>query len=340
MKPKFIAYAAAREIHNNIMAVLEGKPQTREYTEYLTRANGSPVYHSSPRVAKPAKGMLPNVDGWSTMGSKGTSIVFTHKALDSYCTITVTPSKVIFSPYVFTQGNRIRINRLMRALGMGDQLYFRMEKAKYDSNWCARQFIKGHSRREWCRVRVYSYMGRGNPVKSCATRFAGDTVEYYFKTGSVAAVSPDTDGKRIAQFVMQGYDHADVVFHDTEQGIDIPIPEFVDTVCGTVAAIFDIGAQDEACERSKPATLTTASTSLSAFVDRIVRNIMGSTSYDRAPLYRGTIKRAVKDLLRFTHITHNLENLVVYTPLEGDGLPRGAWEYAAADAKLVLVPCV
>jgi hypothetical protein len=338
MKHKFIAYAAAREIHNNIMAVLAGKPQTREYTEYLTRVNGSTVYHSSPRISKPTKGMLPNIDGWSTTGSKGTNIVFTHKALDSYCTITVTPSKVIFSPYVFAKGNRIRINRLMRALGMGDQLYLRMEHASYKRNWRVHTFIDDPTPSDWNRVRAYSYMGKGKPYSSCVTRFAGDTIEYNFKTGDVVAVTPTNNSGRKAQFVMRGYNHADTVFRDIDQGINIPIPEFVDMVCGAVVAIFAMGAQDEAYERSKASTLAAASTSMSVFVDYVVRNTIPKSN--TACPYRGTVKQVTKELLRSMQITHKQSHLVAYTPLEGDGLPMGACEYAASDAKLVLIPCV
>jgi hypothetical protein len=340
MKPKFIAYAAAREIHNNIMAVLEGKPQTREYTEYLTRAGGSPVYHSTPRVEKPAKGMIPNVDGWSTTGSKGTSIVFTHKALDSYCTITVTPSKVIFSPYVFAKGNRVRINRLMRALGMGDQLYFRMEHTSYKRDWRVHTFIDDPTPNDWYRVHAYSYMGKGKLCNSCVTRFAGDTIEYNFKTGGVVAVTPTSSSGRKAQFVMRGYNHADITFNDNAQSVRIPVPEFVDMVCDAVSTIYDLGVQDEAYERSHTAQLSVAAMSMAAFIDRVVRIIKDSSKFDRVPVYRSIIKKTTKDLLHTLQITHKQSQLIAYTPLEGDGIPRGAREYVAEDAKLVLVPCV
>jgi hypothetical protein len=340
MKPRFIAYAVAKEIHNNIMAVLNGKPQVSTYTQYVTRAGGDPIYHSSLTLSKPTKGMIPHVDGWSTIGSTGNSIVFTHKALDKYCTITVTPTKIVFSPYVFDKGNRVRIARLMKTLGMGDQLYLRMEYARYNSSGHKRTNNVGYpTRNDGHRVHIYSYMGKGKSSRSCGSRFAGDTIEYHFKTGGVVAVTPSHSSGRRAQFAMWGYNQADVMFRDIEQGISIPIPEFVDTVCAAITAIYSIGAQREAHERSKSYSLTDASTSQSAFIDHVICTLMNTKQHDSASLYRGIIKQAALGLLRNLQITHKQAHIVVYTPLEGDGLPYSMREYIATDTKLMLMPC-
>jgi hypothetical protein len=322
------------------MAVLTGKPQVSTYTQYITCSGGDPIYHSSPTIPKPTKGMIPHVDGWSTIGSTGMSIVFTHKALDKYCTIAVTPTKIVFSPYVFDKGNRVRIARLMKTLGMGDQLYLRMEYARYNSSGHKRTTNVGYpTQNDGHRVHIYSCMGKGKASKSCSSRFAGDTIEYHFKTGAVVAVTPSHSSGRRAQFAMWGYNQADAMFRDADQGVDIPVPEFVDTVCEAVTTIYAIGAQGEAYARSRESSLTAASTSTSAFIDRVVRNITDTARHDSAPLYRGIVKQATLGLLRNLQITHKQAHIVVYTPLEGDGLPYSMREYIATDAKLMLMPC-